>query len=657
MQNRWEENEAPSSDDLLAECVYGSRLLGSEPDLVLHGGGNTSVKHTVRDITGDELDVLSVKGSGWDLASIEKAGFASVRLDRLRRLLHLPELSDRRMMNELRCARVDAGAPDPSVEALLHALLPATAVHHSHADAVIALSNQVDGTKAVTEAFGDRVIVVPYVMPGFDLARLCAGLWPEQANDGTWGMVLEHHGLFTVGDTTREAYTRHIELISMAERFIADRAAPAGTISPAAALPSVPAAELAGLRQRISAHAGGPVIVSRHTDDDVRAFVARDDVGRVSQEGPATPDHVIRTKRLPLLGRDVEAYADDYDAYVAHHAARARGELTGLDPAPRVLLDPELGMLTVGRRAADADIAADIYRHTMRIIDRAERMSGYQGLPAQDIFDVEYWELEQAKLTRDRRTSSFTGEVAVVTGAASGIGRACAETLIANGASVIGLDIAPTVPDTLDGPAWLGLEADVTDPGAVSTALQRGVERFGGVDILVAAAGVFAPTQPIGDLDPGHWRRSMAVNADAVADLFTQAHPLLRCAPSGGRVVLIASKNVPAPGPGAAAYSASKAAAHQLARVAALEWAADGIRVNMVHPDAVFDTGLWTDELLAQRAAHYGLTVEEYKRRNLLRAEVTGDDVASAVRELCTPAFRCTTGAQVPVDGGNDRVV
>jgi rhamnose utilization protein RhaD (predicted bifunctional aldolase and dehydrogenase)/NAD(P)-dependent dehydrogenase (short-subunit alcohol dehydrogenase family) len=643
MENRW----VVAHSDELEACVYGSRLLGSEPDLVLHGGGNTSVKMSIADITGRTEEVLYVKGSGWDLATIERAGFAPLRLSRLRELLTVPSLPDSAMMNELRCALLDASAPDPSVEALLHAVLPHPAVLHSHADAVITLTNL--EKPRVEEVFGDRVVVVPYVMPGFGLARTCAELFPQHASENTIGMVLMNHGLFTFGADTKEAYNRHIRLVSDAQAYLAEqRPAPAGV--PQVGHHVVDPCEIARIRKEISDTAGHPMIVSRHTDDTTMAFVTRPDLADVAMRGPATPDHVIRTKRLPLIGRDIAGYAADYRRYFDEHA---RPGLTMLDPAPRIVLDPELGMLTVGRRARDADIARDIYVHTIGIIEQAAALGGYRALPPSDLFDVEYWELEQAKLRRAGAPAEFTGEVALVTGAASGIGRACVLALRAKGASVIGLDVTPTESRA----DYLGVQVDVTDGAAVHAAIGRGVERFGGVDMVVPCAGVFPGNTPIAELDPALWRRAMSVNADAIAMLFTQLHPLLKQAPRGGRVVLVASKNVPAPGPGAAAYSASKAAVTQLARVAALEWAADHIRVNMVHPDAVFDTNLWTTEVLAQRAQHYGLSVEEYKRRNLLGAEITSAAVGRLVAEMCSDTFACTTGAQVPIDGGNERVI
>jgi rhamnose utilization protein RhaD (predicted bifunctional aldolase and dehydrogenase)/NAD(P)-dependent dehydrogenase (short-subunit alcohol dehydrogenase family) len=640
MENRW----ADSPTDPLDACVHGSRLLGGEPGLVLHGGGNTSIKVTGTDITGAEVEILYVKGSGWDLAGIERAGFAPLRLHRLRELLGVAGLPDSAMMNELRCALLDASAPDPSVETLLHAVLPQPAVLHSHADAILTLTDL--EKPRIVEALGDRVVVIPYVMPGFGLAKIAAQLYPLHANANTIGMVLMNHGLFTFGADVREAYDRHIELVTLAEEFLAGYPPKRAH----AREPVVEPERIALLRKEISDAAGRPMIVSRYADPVTLSFANREDLPDVACQGPATPDHVIRTKRLPLTGTDVAGYAEGYRAYFADHA---RDELTMLDPAPRILLDPSFGMLTVGKRAADADAVADIYRHTIDIIERAEPLGGYRALSAAELFEVEYWELEQAKLRRGGSGGEFTGEVALVTGAASGIGLACADALRAKGASVVGLDLTPTETSA----DHLGLEVDVTDRDAVADAIARGVDRFGGIDMLVPSAGVFPGNMPIAALDPVAWRRTMAVNTDAIAFLFGAVHPYLKLAPHGGRVVVIASKNVPAPGPGAAAYSASKAAVTQLARVAALEWAADGIRVNVVHPDAVFDTGLWTEEVLEQRAGHYGLTVEEYKRRNLLRTEVRSAGVGRLVAEVCSDTFGCTTGAQIPVDGGNERVI
>jgi rhamnose utilization protein RhaD (predicted bifunctional aldolase and dehydrogenase)/NAD(P)-dependent dehydrogenase (short-subunit alcohol dehydrogenase family) len=661
MRNRW--TAAPSTTfvsaahDALDEVVHVSRLLGSDPSLVLHGGGNTSIKDRVLDVTGETVDVLYVKGSGWDLASIERQGFAPLRRDRLSQLLTVSHLTDTQMMNELRQASMDSAAPDPSVEALLHALLPARVVLHSHADALVALMNQTNGQSAVEELYGDRVIVVPYVMPGFDLARLAADLWQRLSSSRTEGMVLLNHGLFTLGDTAEEAYSRHIEFIDMAEEHSAFASS---AISPRLdsqdPIPGDPL-ELAHFRAEASRIVGRAMIVSQSSSPRALAFAGAPDVAVTATRGPATPDHVIRTKRIPLIGRDLRTYAAEYEEYFAQNSSRRGTEPAALDPAPRVVLDPEWGLVTLGGSVAESSIAADIYLHTMDIIDAAERQGGYRALPAGDIFDVEYWELEQAKLRLSKSAKRFQGEVALVTGAASGIGRACAEVLLAQGAAVIGLDLNADVSETFSCTGWLGIQADVSSIDQLRAAIDRGVRRFGGIDIMVPAAGIFAKSAPIAALEDEAWLRSFNVNTTAVARLFALAHPYLAMAPNGGRVVMIASKNVAAPGPGASAYSASKTAAAQLARVAALEWAPDGIRVNLVHPDAVFDTGLWTPELLAERASKYGMTEAEYKRRNLLHLEITSRDVGLAVSELCSATFRATTGANVPIDGGNERVV
>lgn len=655
MQDRWDEDEAAAFEGELGEIVYASRLIGSDPALVLHGGGNTSLKAPWTDVTGVDVETLYVKGSGWDLQTITAPGFTPLPLARLRALLDVEALTDPQMMAALSAARLDPEAPQPSVETLLHALLPHRAVLHSHADVIVNLTNLTDGEQVVRSVFGGRVVIVPYVMPGFDLAKTVARLWPREADRGTEGMVLMNHGLFTFGDTAREAYRRHVELIDSAEAYLDQRAPLPELDGPA--LPQVDPGELAELRLRVSRLAGRPMILTRHTDPVVRWFVRRPDLTELTQRGPLTPDHIIRTKRTPAVGTDVETYAEAYRAYYRHNRHRARTEVTMLDPAPRVILDRQLGMVTVGPTVRDADIAADIYRHTMPVLARAELLGGYRALSEGDLFEVEYWDLEQAKLRRAGSPPELAGRVGMVTGAASGIGRACVAELLRRGAAVVGIDRERAVTEAFDDPAFLGCIADVTDLEAVEDALRAGVERFGGLDLLVVAAGVFGASAPIAELDEDGWEQVVKVNVSSVAWLLKRVHPLLSRAPAGGRVVVIGSKNVPAPGRGAAAYSASKAALTQLARVAALEWATDGIRVNVVHPDGVFDTGLWTEELLAARAARYGMTVEEYKRRNLLGVEVTSEGVARVVAELCGEAFAATTGAQIPVDGGNERVV
>ena len=659
MQERGDDEAAAVSDDPIAECVYCTRLIGADPALVLHGGGNSSVKAPVEDITGDLIDAIHVKGSGWDMATIEAPGFAPLFLPRLRELLELDRLSDPDMMRELAAAKLDPAAPNPSVESLLHAYLPHRAVQHSHADVIVQLTNLANGDEVVKEVFGDAVVVGPYVMPGFDLARLVREVWTEQAHDGTRGMVLLNHGLFTFGDDSATAYRHHVDLIGRAEDWL-DQQAPVAGAEPGP-LPEMLIEDLVELRRAMSDAAGAPLIVRRHTDPVVRAFVKRADLGSLACRGPLTPDHVIRTKRIPMVGHDeaaLSAYVADYQTYVDDHKNRIRTDLVPIDPAPRIVLDPDLGMLAIGRSVAGAMISADIYHHTMPVLARAEdHLGGYVPLAPEHLFAVEYWDLEQAKLAASGPLPEFAGMVAVVTGAASGIGRACATELLNRGAAVVAVDSDASVIEVSDHDAWLGLVADVTDLDSMDAAIRNGVETFGGLDLLVVAAGIFGPSASLSDLRPDDWRQVMAVNVDSAQWLFGRVAPLLASSPVGGRVVVVGSKNVPAPGAGAAAYSASKAALQQLCRVAALEWASDGIRVNAVHPDGVFDTGLWDNELVAERAARYGLTPEDYRTRNLLSVEVSSAQVARSVVTLLGDDFAATTGAQVPIDGGSDRVV
>ncbi len=657
MNSRWNDAEAAQYPGDLGQRVYSSRLLGRDSALVLHGGGNTSVKSREKNIFGEEEDILYVKGSGWDLETIEAAGFSPCRLNHLLKLAKLPELSDLQMANELKGCLTNSAAPMPSVEAILHSILPGKFVDHTHADALIAITNTAGGLNRVQEVFGDRVVFIPYVMPGFKLARLCAELFPQKATGKTIGLVLMNHGLFTFGDTAKVAYERMIELVTLAEAYLAKNKA-WELKSPAPASPPRPARlEIAALRKEISSAMGGPAILAVQGTAAGHAFARRPDAATISQQGPATPDHVIRTKRIPMLGRDVAAFRAAYQAYFDACAAQAGRKLVMLDPAPRVLLDADLGLCTMGRTAKEAAIAADIYHHTIDIISRATALGGWQALPALEIFDVEYWDLEQAKLRAAGKAPAFAGEVALVTGAASGIGKACVDSLLKRGAAVVGLDVNPAITKLYARPDFHGVVCDLTQEASLAAAIEEAVRRFGGLDMLVLNAGIFPPGAPIADMKSDLWHKVMSVNLDANFLLLRECHPLLKLAPNGGRVVVIGSKNVPAPGPGASAYSASKAAVNQLVRVAALEWGKDRIRLNSLHPNMVFDTALWTPEILASRAKHYGLSVEEYKTNNVLKTEVSSRDVAELAAEMCGPLFAKTTAAQVPVDGGNDRVI
>lgn len=676
MQNRWNEQAAQDfskgqvkgiSDDL-ALRVYSSRLLGQDKALVLHGGGNTSVKIKQKNILGEAENILYVKGSGWDLETIEAQGYAPVQMSHLLKLAQLKELTDTQMVNELKTHMTLSSAPGPSVETILHALLPYKYVDHTHADAVISITNTKNGLERIKSVYGNKVVIIPYVMPGFDLSRLCAEIFPEEVQAETIGMVLMNHGIFSFGDTAKQSYDRMIELVAMAEDYLLQHQAldvSSGYSDTSLDTENLDFMHIAGFRKELSEQLRQPVIIHQQRTKQSLAFANHPNINNISQQGPATPDHVIRTKQLPMLGmgsgleKELGSYIKSYKSYFKQAAKTPHDgqKKTMLDPLPRIILDAKGGMLTLGKNIKEAHIVADIYQHTMDIILRATQLGGFQALPSQDIFDVEYWELEQAKLKKAGRSPLFSGEVVLITGAVTGIGKACIDSFLARGACVVALDILPEIENLYQRPDYLGITCDVTDEDALEQALETTVRAFGGLDMLILNAGIFPGGCKIEDLSLKDWRKVMNINLDANLSLLSKAHPLLKLAPKGGRIVAMGSKNVPAPGPGAAAYSSAKAALNQLARVAALEWGKDNIRINTLHPNAVFDTAIWTPEVLESRAKHYGMTIEAYKTNNLLGTEITSHDVAELAAEMCGPLFAKTTAAQLPVDGGNDRVV
>lgn len=662
MQSRWNDQDAARFfGDPLALRVYTSRLLGSDPSLVLHGGGNTSVKATATNIFGEEEEALYVKGSGWDLATIEAPGFAPVRLEPLQRMATLETLSDSAMVTAQRAALTDPYAPNPSVEAILHAIIPFRYVDHSHADAVVALTNTPDGEAIVRDLYGPQMLIVPYVMPGFVLARTIYEMTRETNWDALSGMILLNHGVFTFDDEARESYEKHIEIVTAAEQYIDNRAGETGGQAAPVEKPVSADAllELAQLRKAVSELRGQAVLASLDTSAAVKAFSELPNAPELATRGLLTPDHVIRTRRIPMVvsgkgsQRDVADYAAAYREYFARNTD---GSLTQLDAAPRWALWPGTGSAAFGATPGEIGVIDDIRRHTLRAIGWAEALGGWQPLDEAEIFAIEYWELEQAKLKNSGNAPQFQGKVVLVTGGASGIGRACVEAFLEQGAVVAALDISPAVSDLFDNGNVLGIRCDVTDDEGLKSAVEEVVRRWGGLDVVICNAGVFPASQPLSEMDSEHWDRSIRVNLTSQQRLLQACAPYLAlgCDPA---VVIIGSKNAPAPGPGAAAYSVAKAGLTQLARVAALEMAQDGIRVNVLHPNAVFDTALWSEDLLQARAASYGMSVDAYKSRNLLGVEVTSSDVAALAAALAGPVFAKTTGAQIPIDGGNERVI
>jgi len=656
MNNRW----AETPDNEIDQLVYQSRLVGAEESLVLWGGGNNSVKSQSTDLLGAPIPVMYIKSSGSDMKTIVPKEFPAVRLDYIEPLRTRDgEMSDQEMVDYLARCLVDPSSRRPSIETLLHAFLPARAVLHTHADAILALTNTRGREKTVRECFGDSVITVPYLRPGFRLSRDVADAFASKPD--AEGLVLMNHGLITWGDTAREAYEKHIALVTKAEEWLASRsrssASPASTVDA-----TVLAATIRG-----ALGAKRSVILEFDGSDDVLRFLARDDARRITQIGPATPDHLLYTKRFPLFldaADDVAQALGDYvERYTAHYE-NYPSEFAMLDAHPRVVLVPGAGMWTAGKDARAARIVRDIYRHTMRIIEAAEGAGGYETLNDEDAFHAEYWPLELYKLTLLPKEKELAGKVAIITGAASGIGRACAERFAEEGAHVVVTDVDVALAEEVANGIVakhglrraIALRLDVSSEEDVERAYAETIAAYGGVDIIVSNAGISS----FGSLDvlpAADWDRAFAVNARGHFLVARAALRIMKQQKTGGSIVFNASKNVTAPGKEFGAYSVSKAAEAQLCRIVALEGGEFGIRANMLNPDAIFGSSrFWSDEMRSMRANAYGISSENlpdfYRNRTLLKTEVTADDVAEAALFLAGPRSAKTTGAMLPVDGG-----
>lgn len=655
MQSSWDPKQAKKiKKDLLQLRVYTSRLLGKEEDLVLHGGGNTSVKIKEKNIFGEEEELLYVKGSGWDLATIEAPGFSPVKLSALHRLAELDTLSDMDMVKYQRLALTNPAAPNPSVEAILHAIIPFTFVDHTHADAVVTMTNTPGGKKRIKETYGDKILIIPYVMPGFILAKTIYEMTKGMDWNSIEGMILLNHGVFTFHDNPKISYENMINIVTKAEQYLKKQGAKTIKSKKAGKTNSLKIAEL---RKQISQISGKPFLCRLDNSGISVAFSELPNVKRISSRGPLTPDHIIRTKRTPVVlsgnfTKDLSTYSKAYDQYFEKHE---NGEAK-LDTAPRWAIWPGQGTISFGTTVKAIKIIEDITRHTKKAIYQAEQLGGWKALPHSDLFEVEYWSLEQAKLKKAGQAKPMQGKIALVTGAASGIGKACVEQLVTEGAVVAALDINPSIVDCFTQKEVLGIKCDVTNFKQLKKAIEQTVAYFGGLDLLVSNAGIFPKSATIAQMDPKMWQKSMDINLTSHEQLIQLSLPYLELG-FDPAMVIIASKNVPAPGPGASAYSVAKAGLTQLGRVAALELGGKGIRVNMLHPNAVFDTGVWTEETLRTRAKHYNLSVKEYKTNNILKAEVTSKDVAKLAVSMLGETFSKVTGAQIPIDGGNDRVI
>jgi rhamnulose-1-phosphate aldolase/alcohol dehydrogenase len=676
----------PKLGEDLALRTYTSRLLGAEDRLVLHGGGNTSVKGHHTNVLGQSLPALFVKASGHDIATILPEGHSGVNLEYLKTLRALPDLSDQAMADEFRTHLFDPRAATPSIETLAHAFLPPKFIDHTHADAILALTNLADGERRAREALGEEVIVLGYVRPGFRLAK--AAVEAFEAHPGNRGMVWSRHGLVTWGANPREAYEATIELVTRAESYLAKHASRPLVVTMATPW-SVAQKRLAqvaplirGLLAQPTGDADRPyrrVILHALNSQDVLDFLGSERGKEIALSPPLTSDHLIRTKAWPLwvatpdygdLGKlkeqilqAIREYSAAYQAYVGRHAGRMPSGLAPFDSLPRVVLMPGLGALCAGKDARAARIARDITAHTLAVKTQIAALGAYQGLSEEDLFDMEYHTLQHAKLRADELPLS--SEVAIVTGAAGAIGSAISQELLEQGCHVAVTDLPGDPLDSLTkelrthfGERVLGAPLDVTQAESVRSGFESIIQTWGGVDLVVINAGA-AMVSSLEEMSLEGFQRLERVNTEGTLLMLREAARHFRMQGTGGDVVLVSTKNVFAPGAKFGAYSATKAAAHQLARIASQEMADMGVRVNMVAPDAVFSyggrkSGLWAevgpDRMRARGLDEKGLE-EYYRQRNLLKATVTARHVAKAVLFFATRQTP-TTGATLPVDGG-----
>ncbi|MDA2933858.1 bifunctional aldolase/short-chain dehydrogenase [Acidobacteria bacterium AH-259-D05] len=694
MKSRWSEERATEilsqyaaqwGEDL-ALRTYSSRLLGAEKSLVLHGGGNTSVKGVYANILGDELAAIFVKASGFDLSVIEPQGHPALDLEYLKRLRVLKEFSDQLMVRELRTRLFDFQSPTPSLETLVHTFIPGKFVDHTHADAILALTNQPEGEKIAQEALGEEVIVLDYVKPGFQLAKAVGEA--IDANSGKQAMVWMRHGLVTWGGTARESYEMTIELVSKAESFVTRRASNPVKVTVSTELDVARerwikvAPVLRGLLAEPREDADQPyrrVILTPLINRQVLDFLDSDRGRELALTPPLTSDHLIRTKAFPLwvdptvyddptqlrdhMKGAIQEYRTSYEAYLERNSAQKETALIRFDSAPRVILLPGMGAACSGKDVFSANICRDITEQTLDVKAKIGAMGDYQSLSESDFFAMEYHPLQHAKLQGNELPLSR--QVAIVTGAAGAIGSGICRVFLEHGCHVAVTDLPGQRLDSLleelrseFGERVLGVPLDVTDPNSISQAFAAIISAWGGVDLVVVNAGV-ALVASLGEMEVEAFRRLEQVNVEGTLLMLAEAGRHFRIQGTGGDVVLISSKNVFAPGAQFGAYSATKAAAHQLARIASLELAEIDVRVNMISPDAVFSegerkSGLWAEvgpaRMRARGLDEKGLE-EYYRNRNLLKARITATHVGKAALFFCTRQTP-TTGATIPVDGG-----
>jgi len=669
MKNRWSDKEAQSwivqcdgegVNEELALRIYTARLLGQDQNLVLHGGGNTSLKSQLPDPLGVDREVMFIKGSGWDLATMQAPGLPAVWLEPLRQLQVLKVLDDLSMADLLRSNLLNSRAPNPSVETLLHAFVPHRVVDHTHASAVLALSDQSDGDEICGEIFAGKAAIVPYAMSGLRLAKKVAEI--SLAHADVRGLILSKHGLVCYGDTAQASYETMIELVNVAETFL-NWGRPKNF--PSIELPSVAptigkiAPSIRGAIARVDKATSGSyrrVLLEHRGGKDVLKFVNGQDLKRYAQAGVVTPDHAIRTKGWPLIfppivnakaiSDAVRNYAEDYATYYLRHA---RSDTTMLDPLPKVILMPGVGLFAAGRTATEVSVVADIAEKAIAIIGAAESYGRFESISEEELFAIEYWSLEQAKLQTPQEPS-FAGQVAVITGGAGAIGAATARAFYDEGAAIVLLDLdvvlAKEIAADMGG---IGLECDVTDFASVTAIFDTICKTYGGIDILVSNAGA-AWQGKIGEVDDSVLRQSFDLNFFGHQNVAKATVAIMTAQGTGGSLLFNASKQAVNPGPNFGPYGLPKAATLSLMRQYAVDYGDQGIRANGVNADRV-RSGLLTDKMVAARSEARGLSEVDYMVGNLLRQEVKAEDVAQAFVNLAKSDR--TTGAILTVDGGN----
>ena len=678
MKNLWDDKDAEAMVSAygakgvgrdLALRVYTTRLLGGEPRLVLHGGGNTSVKTEISDLVGESWQVLCVKGSGWDMGIIEPAGLPAVKLAPLLKARKLAKLSDKDMVTLQRANLLDPDAPNPSVETLLHAFLPHKFVDHTHSTAILAIADQRESRAMSRDLFGSKMGFVPYVMPGFALAKAAADIF--DGDRSVEGLILDKHGIFTFGDTARQAYDRMIRYVTIAEDYVRANARNPFTVAIRPEKLATPGDIAPMLRGAVAIDRGegryDRMVSEFRTSPAILEFVNAAELTDLAGRGVSTPDLSIRIKTGPMtlpaphaakldafravIDERVAAYAASYREYFHANAARSEAKLIMLDPMPRLTLVPGLGMFGHGRTLRDARIAADVGELYLDTARDAESVGRFEPVSRPDLFDLEYWSLEQAKLA-GAKSKPFTGQVAVVTGGAGAIGAATAKAFAREGAHVAVLDIdkakAAQVAKEI-GNLSIGVGCDVVDPASIRAAFDRAVATYGGVDIVVSNAGA-AWEGAIATLDDALLRKSFELNFFAHQSVAQNAVRIMKQQGTGGALLFNASKQAVNPGANFGAYGLPKAATLFLSRQYALEHGADNIRVNAVNADRI-RSGLLSEDMIARRAAARGVSVKDYMGGNLLGLEVTADDVAQAFVHQAL-AERSTAGVST-VDGGN----